>query len=54
MEGLFIREEKCVVSNENKKKSIGIYKQNNNFARASCFFFLHFFVVVVRLPHENY
>ena len=40
MEGLFNRKEKCVVSNENNKKAIGIYEQNNNFARASRFFYI--------------
>ena len=34
--------------NENGKKSIGLDKQNNNFARASRFF-VHFSVVVARV-----
>ena len=38
--------------NENfKKKSFN--KQNNNFARASRFYFLHFFAIFARLRHED-
>ena len=36
-------------SNENGKKAIGLYDQNNNFVRASPFF-VHFLPVVARLP----
>ena len=38
--------------NENEKKAIGLDWQNNNFARASLFF-VHFFVVAVRLQRES-
>ena len=38
--------------NENGKKTIGLDKQNNNFARASRFF-VHFFAVLARLRREN-
>ena len=34
--------------NENGKKTIGLYEQNNNFARASRFF-VHFLAVVASL-----
>ena len=39
--------------NEKGKKAIGLYWQNNNFARASRFF-VHFLAVVARLRHETY
>ena len=38
--------------NENGKKTIGLDKQNSNFARASRFF-VHFFAVVARLQRES-
>ena len=38
--------------NENGTKSIGLDKENNNFARAT-HFFVHFFAVVARLQREN-
>ena len=38
--------------NENGKKTIGLDRQNNNFARASRFF-VHFFAVVARLQRES-
>ena len=39
--------------NENgKKKAVGLDKQNNNFARTSCFF-VHFSAVVARLQGET-
>ena len=38
--------------NENGKKPIGLDKQNNNSARASCFV-VHFFAVTARLQREN-
>ena len=38
--------------NGNGKKAIGLHWQNNNFARASCFF-VHFFAVTERLRREN-
>ena len=38
--------------NENGKKAIEFYHQNNNFARASRFF-VHFFAVVARLRRET-
>ena len=38
--------------NENGKKAIGLDWQNNNFARASCFF-VHFFAVSARLRRET-
>ena len=38
--------------NENGTKSIGLDKENNNFARATRFF-VHFFVVVARLQRET-
>ena len=34
--------------NEDVKKAVGLDWQNNNFARASCFF-VHFFTVLARL-----
>ena len=39
--------------NENGKKAVGLDKLNNNFARASRFFFLHFSAVVARLQRET-
>ena len=40
--------------NENVKKAIGLDKQNNNnSARASRFFFVHFFTVTARLGREK-
>ena len=38
--------------NENGKKAIGLDKQNNNFARVSCFF-VHFVTVAARLQRES-
>ena len=38
--------------NENGKKAVEFYHQNNNFARASRFF-VHFFAVVARLRRET-
>ena len=38
--------------NENRKKAIGLDRQNNNFARASRFF-VHFLAVVARLRRET-
>ena len=38
--------------NENGTKSIGLDKENNNFARATRFF-VHFFAVVARLQRET-
>ena len=38
--------------NENGKKAIGLYQQNNNFARASRFF-VHFLTVVASLRLET-
>ena len=38
--------------NENGKKAIGLYEQNNNFARASRFF-VHFLAVVAGLWPET-
>ena len=38
--------------NENGKKAIGLYQQNNNFARASRFF-VHFSAVVASLRLET-
>ena len=38
--------------NENGKKTTGLDKQNNNFARASRFF-VHFLTVVARLQRES-
>ena len=38
--------------NENGKKLIGLDWQNNNFARASCFF-LHYVAVTARLQRES-
>ena len=38
--------------NENGKKEIRLYQQNNNFERTSCFF-VHFLAVVARLRHET-
>ena len=38
--------------NENGKKAIGLERQNNKFACASCVF-LHFFAVTARLQREN-
>ena len=40
-------------NNENGKKALGLYQPDNNFARASQFFFVHFLAVVERLPHER-
>ena len=37
--------------NENGKNAIGLGKQNNNSACASCFF-VHFFAVTTRLEHK--
>ena len=37
---------------ERQKKTIGLYQQNNNFARASRFF-VHFLAVVASLRLEN-
>ena len=37
---------------EDVKKAIGLDWQNNNFARASCFF-VHFFTFLARLRREN-
>ena len=37
--------------NENGKNAIGLGKQNNNSASASCFF-VHFFAVTTRLEHK--
>ena len=37
--------------NENGKKAIGLDKQNNNFARVSCFF-VHFVTVAARLQRD--
>ena len=50
----------CIVNNRKfkmkrrreSKKSNGLIRQNNNFARASRFF-VHFFAVTARLPREN-
>ena len=39
--------------NEDVKKSIGLDWQNNNSARASCFFLVHFFTVLAGLRREN-
>ena len=39
--------------NANDKKAIGLDWPNNNFARASRFFFVHFFAVTARLRREN-
>ena len=39
-------------NNENSKKPIGLDWQNDNFARASCFF-VHFLAVVARLQRKN-
>ena len=39
--------------NANGKKTIGLDWPNNNFARASRFFFAHFFAVTARLRREN-
>ena len=39
-------------SNENGTKSIGLDKENNNFARASRFF-VHFFAAIARLQRET-
>ena len=38
--------------NENGKKAIGLDKQNNNFARVSCFI-VHFVTVAARLQCES-
>ena len=38
--------------NENGKKAIGLYEQNDNFARTS-HFFVHFIAVVASLRHET-
>ena len=40
--------------NANDKKTIGLDWPNNNFARASRFFFAHFFAVTARLRRENF
>ena len=37
----------------NSKINIGLDRQNNNFARALCFF-VHFVAVVARLRHEPF
>ena len=39
-------------SNENGTKSIGLDKENNNFARATRFF-VHFFAAIARLQRET-
>ena len=41
------------LSNEDGKKAIGLDWQNNNFARGSRFFVVHFFAVTARLRREN-
>ena len=38
--------------NEDVKKAIGLFTQNNNFARAT-HFFVHFFTVLARPRREN-
>ena len=38
--------------NEKGKKAMGLDKQNNNFARVSCFF-IHFVTVAARLQRES-
>ena len=38
--------------NENGKKAIGLYQQNNNFARASRFF-VYFLAIIASLRHET-
>ena len=39
-------------TNENGTKSIGLDKENNNFARATRFF-VHFFAAIARLQRET-
>ena len=39
--------------NENGQKAIGLYRQNNNSARASRRFFVQFFAVVARLQRKT-